>query len=65
MAVHITRDGHNDEDQVVKQSPVRASGLSEVQLVIMGKGLYRNWKTGMSTRKKRAGGPRFKRGDDD
>lgn len=39
MAV-ITRGGHNDEDKVVQQSPVRRNGLSEVQLVNMGKGLF-------------------------
>lgn len=44
MDKSVFKTGHNDEEKVVKQSPVRLSGLSEVQLVNMGKGLYRNRK---------------------
>ena len=68
MGTRILRDGKNEEEKVIASSPVRPSGLSEVQLVNMGKGMARTWKgLGSGGRKHKRGKrpPRFDRSNDE
>lgn len=63
--MRYVRGGHNEEGKVVKSSPVRANGLSEVQLVNMGKGLFAQRPKNIQGRSKGGRKPRYDRSKDD
>lgn len=63
--MRAVRGGHNSEDEVVKSSPVRRSGLSEAQLVIMGKGLLASRPKNIGASRKGRRKPRYDRSKED